>query len=147
MDSIEKAKDLFAEGFTCSQSILGAFAPRLGLDGDLALKIAGPFGAGMARRGDTCGAVNGALMVIGLAKGSVAASDEDSKKNAYQLAGKFLDLFRSYNGSTVCRELLGCDVSNSEELQSARDQGLFRTRCADYLKDSAQILEDLLGQE
>ena len=114
------------------------------MDSEVALRIATPFGGGMVNSGETCGAMTGALMVIGLATGNVAASDKDSKEKAYQLAEKFMASFKSHNGSIVCRELLGCDVSIPEDLQAAGDQGLFRTRCSSYVKDAAQILENLL---
>ena len=63
---IDVAGSRFSEGFSCSQSVLAAFAPELGLDADAALRVSAAFGGGMGRTGGTCGAVTGALMVLGL---------------------------------------------------------------------------------
>jgi C_GCAxxG_C_C family probable redox protein len=59
----------FRQDFNCAQSVLVAFAPQLGMDESQALKLASPFGGGVVRRGQICGAVTGALMVLGLAQG------------------------------------------------------------------------------
>jgi C_GCAxxG_C_C family probable redox protein len=62
----ERATQCFSEGFNCSQAVLSAFGPEMGLDCETALRVAGMFGAGMGRMGNVCGAVTGAFMVIGL---------------------------------------------------------------------------------
>ena len=56
----------FDKGFACSQAVFSAYAEDLGLDQETALKIAGPFGGGTGRKAETCGAVTGALMALGL---------------------------------------------------------------------------------
>ena len=66
MSKAEVAVDCFEEGFNCSQAVVSAFAPELGLDRETALRVAAAFGGGMGRTGETCGAVSGALMVIGM---------------------------------------------------------------------------------
>ena len=70
---IELARSRFSEGFSCSQSVLAAFAPELGLDADAALRVSAAFGGGMGRTGGPCGAVTGALMVLGLKYGATVA--------------------------------------------------------------------------
>ena len=62
---VAEAERMFAEGFTCSQSVFGAFAEDLGLEKHMALKLANGFGGGIARRQEVCGAVSGAVMLIG----------------------------------------------------------------------------------
>ena len=75
MDSrIKTAVDRFHEGFSCSQAIFSAFAEKFGLELDTALKISQPFGGGIAQRGETCGAVAGAFLTIGLKFGRTRAS-------------------------------------------------------------------------
>jgi hypothetical protein len=64
MTKIEQAVAYFKEGFSCSQAIVAAYAPSLGLDRDTALKIASGFGGGMGRLAETCGAVTGSFMVL-----------------------------------------------------------------------------------
>jgi C_GCAxxG_C_C family probable redox protein len=65
-DPIQLASERFEQGYSCSQSILSAFASQFGLAEEFAIKISSPFGGGIARQGETCGAVTGALMVLAL---------------------------------------------------------------------------------
>ena len=81
-DPIQTANDRFAQGFSCSQSIFSAFVLQLGLSTETALKLSSPFGAGMARQGQVCGALTGALMVLGLQQGNV---DPEGKEKTYQI--------------------------------------------------------------
>ena len=120
------------------------YGTRSGLDRETALRVAGAFGAGMARIGETCGCVTGALMVIGLNYAKVHKDDNDSRERACALAQEFMDSFRDRNGSLVCRELLGVDVSTPEGILQVREKDLFRTVCPKFVKSSAEILEVLL---
>ena len=73
----EIAVSTFAANYSCAQSVLSAFANQFGLPVQTALKLASPFGGGIARRGETCGAVTGALLVLGLARGADQPSGKD----------------------------------------------------------------------
>jgi C_GCAxxG_C_C family probable redox protein len=145
-DRVEQAIACFQEGFSCSQAVLSTFAPRLGLGRDLALKVSGAFGAGMGRMGETCGAVTGAFMVIGLLHGRTKAEDQETKEKAYALVAELADQFRQRNGSLACRELLGCDLGTPEGRQNAHDHGLSATRCVKFVRDAAEIVERMLAQ-
>ncbi len=142
---VEQAVACFQEGFSCSQAVLSTFAPQFGLDRELALRVSGPFGAGMGRMGDTCGAVTGAFMVIGLLHGRTKAEDQETKDKAYALVAELAGQFRQRNGSLACRELLGCDLGTPEGQQYARDRGLSATRCAKFVRDAAEIVERMLA--
>jgi C_GCAxxG_C_C family probable redox protein len=94
--------------------------------------------------GETCGAVTGAFMIIGLKYGKTKAEDDDARDKTYELAGKFVAKFKDRHGPIVCRELLGCDLSNPEGLKTAREKGLFDTLCPQLVRDAADILEEIL---
>lgn len=142
---VEQAVASFQEGYSCSQAVLSAFAPQLGLDRDLALKISGPFGAGMGRLGETCGAVTGTFMVIGLLHGRTKADDQDTKERAYALVAELAGQFSQRNGALKCRELLGCDLGTPEGRQYAQDHELSATRCVNFVRDAAEIVEGMLA--
>jgi hypothetical protein len=80
MSNSDLAVACFEEGFNCSQSVLSPFAPTLGLDRETALRVAAPFGGGMGRTGETCGAASGALIAIGLRYAQPSADDKDAKE-------------------------------------------------------------------
>jgi len=92
------------------------YSGQSGLDRETTLRVAGAFGAGMARTGETCGAVTGSLMVIGLNHAKTRKDDDDSRERAYALAQEFMDIFRERNGSLLCRDILGVDVSTPKAL-------------------------------
>ncbi len=145
MSNADLAVACFKEGCNCSQAVLSTYAPTLGLDRETALRVAAAFGGGMGRTGETCGAVSGALMVIGLRYGQSTAGDEEAKEKTYNLAGEFLKRFAARNdGCVKCRELLGRDVGSPEDRQAAREQGLFDTLCPKFVRDAAEIVEQLL---
>jgi C_GCAxxG_C_C family probable redox protein len=98
----------------------------------------------MARTGETCGSVTGALMVIGLSHAKTRKDDDDSRERTYALAQEFMDAFRDRNGSILCRELLGVDVSTPEGIAAVRERDLFRTACPKFVKDAGEILEEIL---
>jgi C_GCAxxG_C_C family probable redox protein len=124
--------------------VLSTYGPRFGLDRETGLRIAGAFGAGIARTGETCGAVTGALMVLGLKHAKLRPDDDDSRELSYALAQEFMDAFRERNGSLLCRDLLGVDVSTPEGLAAVRKQDLFATVCPRYVREAAELLDKLL---
>ncbi len=124
--------------------MLSTYGARFGLDRETALRVAGAFGAGMARTGQVCGAVNGALMVIGLRHAKTRADDDDSRELAYAMAQDFMDAFRERNRTLLCRELLGVDVGTPEGIAVVREKNLFQTVCPKFVKDAGEILEKIL---
>ncbi len=144
MSRAEEAKKQFEKGFLCAPAVLSTYSEQLGLEKALALKIACGFGAGIGRMGKTCGAVTGALMVIGLKHGKVNLADEESEQRTYTLVKEFIDRFTALYGSIECKELIGYDLSDSGELRLAWESGVFKNKCPSFVYDSARILEDVL---
>jgi C_GCAxxG_C_C family probable redox protein len=144
MKNIDRAVALFVEGFSCSQSVIGAYSQEYDLNLKTALKVSSAFGGGMGHNDEVCGAVSGALMVIGLKYGRTEADDREAKENTYALAKKFVNGFRSIYGSIRCTDLLGCNLSTEDGVKNAREKNLFETLCVDFVKDAAKILEKIL---
>ena len=134
---------LFSEGFNCAQSIVAAYAPSLGLDREAALKIASGFGGGMGRLAETCGAITGAFILLGLKFGA-AAAEREAKEAVYARVREFAAKFKACHGSLVCRDLLGCDLSTPEGFALAREKKLSSTVCPPYIETAAKILEEML---
>ena len=137
----DKAVSIFKEGINCSQAVLSSFADDFGLDKDMALKLAAGFGGGMGRMAQTCGAVTGAYMVIGLKHGAVTAQDRAAKEHTYQVVRDFNDRFKARNKSLICKELLNCDISTPEGFEEAKQKGLLTTVCPKMVRDAVEILE------
>jgi len=144
MNSVERTVSCFKEGFSCSQALLSTYGVQFGLSREMALKVSSVFGGGMGVMGETCGAVTGAFMVIGLQYGKIRVEDELTKEKAYSLVKEFVDEFKFRNGSIICKELLGCDVSTSEGMKLAEENKLFTTLCPKFVQDAAEIIEQIL---
>ena len=145
MNKVKKAVEQFEKGFNCSQAILSTYCEQFGLDYDTALRIATGFGGGMHING-TCGAVTGAVMVIGLKYGNTE-QNKDAKENIYRKVVQYSRKFSDQHGSTQCHELLGCDITTRVGLEIAREKGVFSVICPKLVKSAAEILEGMLKEK
>ena len=141
MEEPLKAKSRFKNGYACSQSVLSSLAPDLGLDEETALKIASAFGGGMVRHGEVCGAVTGALMTLGLKFGSANADEEETIRVASQ---EFMRRFEEEKGSLLCRELLGYRLIVPEELEQARQSGIFQNTCPFLVQRATELAKEIM---
>ena len=141
----EKSANNFKNGFNCSQAVLAAFAEDFGLSEEIALKIAMQFGGG-ARKGEMCGAVSGALMVLGLRYGHYHYNAPEEKGNAYKIAEEFMNRFIEKKGTVVCRELLGYDVSKPEDMLKIKELDLFKSTCPKMIQCATEIVEQMLRE-
>ena len=144
MEKSEHAAMEFRSGLNCAQAVLGEYVEEFGADADSAARIACGFGGGMGHTGGTCGAVTGAIMVLGLAACDSDPRDTASRIRTYGLVQSFLTEFNARHGATDCRRLLGCDISTPEGYSEAQISGLFETRCEVYVKDAIELLETML---
>ncbi|HUT47101.1 MAG TPA: C-GCAxxG-C-C family protein [Sedimentisphaerales bacterium] len=142
----EQAVNNFKEGSNCSQAVLSVYAEESGLSRKTALKIARGFGGGMGRMAQTCGAVTGAFMVLGLKYGNADIHDKEAREKIYGLVREFVRRFESRNSSIVCRELLGCDISKPEGAMAAKENGLFTSVCPELVRDAAEILDEMINE-
>ncbi|HUT31130.1 MAG TPA: C-GCAxxG-C-C family protein [Sedimentisphaerales bacterium] len=145
MEKVERAVRYFEQGCNCAQAILAAYGEQFGLERETSLKLACGFGGGI-QMGQTCGAVTGAFMVLGLKYGQTDAKDRRPKEKTYELISQFVEKFQSRNGSVVCKELLGCDISTPEGMKTARARNLFVSFCPKMVRDAAEILEQMLSE-
>ncbi|OQX64806.1 MAG: hypothetical protein B5M51_02560 [Anaerolinea sp. 4484_236] len=140
----KNAASRFEQGFACSQSVLSTFAPELGLSEETALKIASAFGGGMARQGEVCGAVTGALMTLGLKYGSTSPDDEEKVREASQ---ELMRRFKEKNGALLCRELLGYHLIIPEEREKAKESGVFNTICPLLVQNATRLAAEILNEK
>lgn len=146
MEKADWAIEKFKGGLNCAQVVLGCYSEQFELKRELAFKIATGFGGGM-RMGETCGAVTGAYLVLGLKYGIVSGSDPDRKARAYEKIVEFNHRFKSMNNTVRCKELLNCDLSTPAGKRLAEEQGLFDSICPQLIQNAIIILEEMLTEE
>lgn len=118
----------FLKGYNCSQSVVAAFAPQLGLTEEMALRLSAGFGAGIGRMREVCGAFCGVVTVLSMVYADPA--DPKDKSRMYALVQQTAEQYRSRNGggSIICRELLAKAGAAPAGGTAAED------RTADYYK-------------
>ncbi len=137
-----KKANLVDERFSqvnCAQTVFSLYAGDLGIDEQTALKISSGFGGGMACA-ETCGAVTGAYMVIGMKHGHTN-SDPEAKANTKLKIQQFNKMFKTAHDSLICKKLTGYDISTPEGAAAASEEGVFSTKCPLFIKTACNILE------
>ncbi len=151
MSNVGKAVEVFKGGLSCSQAVLGAYCEQFGLDKKTAYKISSGFGGGM-HLDQTCGAVTGAIMAIGLKYGRTrpvlseaeGADDVKAKMKTAKMTNEFAKKFKARHGSISCTALIGCNVSTLEGFEEAKKKDLFQKVCPEFVKSAVEILDEML---
>jgi len=163
-DHLAEANELFRSGFNCSQAIVAVFSEEHGFPAETAIRMAYPFGRGMGGCGCTCGALTGAMMVIGMKYGTAgqigmksgaagqpemksgaAGQDEtDNKKLAREKTRRLIEFFENEHGTTLCNDLTGLDQRklNGPELMAMLPH--LHSTCQKFLETVVTFLEEEL---
>ena len=143
----ERAMQLFAEGYNCAQSVVGAWADYYGLDLDTALRISSSFGGGIGRMRLTCGAASGMFMLAGLETGTTDPKDREAKGHNYQVVQQLAEEFRKEMGSITCGELLGLNKSEGTSVPDERTSEYYRKRpCKEIVGCASRIFGQFLSE-
>lgn len=138
----EKIAELFMKGIDCSQVVVAAFAEELGISQKEAYKMAAGFGGGMGI-GETCGAVVGAMIVLGLKFGHCDTEHIEQKDIMNAKRAEFLTKFQEKYGVCNCKGLLKHDIADPEDMQKILDEGLLFEFCPEVVKDTIDILNEV----
>lgn len=143
----EKATELFYKGCNCTQAVFAAFCDVTGIEFETALKMSSPFGGGLGRLRETCGAVSGMTLAAGCLFGYSDLADPEKKKEVYALTAEMANRFKAETGSLVCREILGLkDYVYSPQAQP-RTAEFYRTRpCPGCIAAAARILDSVIAE-
>lgn len=143
MEAGQRAMELIEQGCNCSQAILAAFGGPYGVDEAAARDLARAFGGGMGRHGLTCGAITGAVMVLGLA-GRDQKDEGQRRRVSFGLVRELMAGFQALHGTVACKELLGVDLSTDEGARQFVERELFANLCPAFIRDAAQLLTEIL---
>lgn len=145
IDHSQRAKELFKQGYNCSQAVFASFCDDLNLDFDTALKIASSFGAGMGRLREVCGAVSGMFMVAGMKYGYTDVKDREAKTEHYKMIQELAEQFKTDNHSIICRELLGLASGPDSPVPETRTKEYYKKRpCVELVGDAAKLIEEII---
>ncbi|MEN8203269.1 MAG: C-GCAxxG-C-C family protein [Bacteroidota bacterium] len=143
MERSEQARELFLSGYNCAQSVVLSFADDLKYSKELVQKMASGFGGGMGKQQETCGAVTGAIMVLGIMKGETVNNNEELKSEVYGAVKELSRKFKAEFRTTNCMDLIGCDLNTPEGAAKFKDELIMETTCADCVKKAVEIVESI----
>jgi C_GCAxxG_C_C family probable redox protein len=141
----EAAARHFDAGHNCAEAVLRAFAEDRG-EFDV-VRLATGFGGGMGRDGDQCGALSGAVMVVGLWFGRQDAGDDLAKERCYELVHEVRHRFREACGHLDCRDLTGADLRSDAGRAAFEERATATTVCRQCVREAASIVADVLARE
>ena len=148
-DRIQRAVELFMQGYGCCQSVVCAFSDLYGLDEEMALRVSAGFGGGVGRMRMMCGACSALVILAGLEKGQTRGEDREGKAACYQLVRQLLETFRQRNGSIICAELLqmnGIKAETNTSQPDERNAEYYRVRpCARKVESAARVFAEYLA--
>jgi len=139
---VEKAVSYFENGLSCAQAIFTTYGPVFGISESCAVRISCGLGGGVAHLAQTCGAVTGASLVLGL-KCEENTELQQAKTDTYNLVQNLAARFEKVNGSLNCRQLTGCDLNDPNDMDRFKN-GIKQSRCYSYVRLTAEMLEELL---
>lgn len=144
---VAEALSLMREYGSCCSGVLAAYAPELGMEKALAGRAGRGMAGGIGGLGNVCGAVSGAVLVIGLKN-----ANEDTitdMKTGYEImdtAKEFIAKFEERHSSIQCRELIGYDISTLEKSAAAMKENAF-ANCPKFIESAVTILDDMFGNK
>lgn len=142
----DKAVALFNSGYNCAQATLCAFADSIDAEEKTLRRTAAGFGGGMSGTRETCGAVTGMLMALGLIKGCDDVTDTEAKHRLYAEGRELIDDFTAEFGTTNCAELSSKVAAKfrTEPHPLVKCHGNCRA-CSAFVAYAAGLLEGRLG--
>ena len=145
MNHVEKASKMFYDGYNCAQAVAVAFCDVTGLDEKTTAKMISPFGGGMGRLREVCGAVSGMLFVLGCLYGYDESTNDEAKKQTYQQVQELAKAFQAQNGSIICREILKNPPTDPNPFP--RTEEYYATRpCVRMVATAAKLMDDFIAE-
>lgn len=148
-ERVQRAVELFMNGYGCCQSVVAAFADMYGLDDQMSKRVCAGFGGGVGRMRMMCGTVSGLVVLAGLEKGQTEGDDKDGKAACYKLVQDLLARFREEKGSLICSELLQLRIDHPvTHVPDERNAEYYRVRpCARNVECAARIFAEYLDSK
>jgi len=145
----QRAVELFEQGYNCAQAVFGAFAEEMGMTEKQAVKMVSALGGGLCRMRETCGAVTGGIMALGVLRGYDDPKADDEKGALYARGQRMLTPFKEKFGTFSCKELLDLPMDGVvSPIPTPRTAKFYQERpCARFVYEMAQLVEEEIHAE
>lgn len=147
MDRCALAYDYHKKGYNCAQAVAAAFEDLTGWTKERLFAAAGSFGGGFGgSHEEACGALSGALLVLGLLFPFTEEGDQEAKRRVYGLAKDFRQRFFGVFGYTRCGDLLRARPGVTEKNPASVRLGV-TAHCDNMIVTAVELLEALLREQ
>ena len=149
----QKVDQYMQRSHHCAQSSFMALKEQFGLEGDQVFRALTPL-PGIAERGETCGAVTGPLMAMGLIYGRdiQQMEDWDTYQESLVPAGRFCDRFEDEFGTTLCHEVQETKfgrcyrLTDPDELQDFQNAGATE-KCSAVVRSAVRMAAEIILED
>jgi len=132
-EGVKNAQECWEAKYNCAESVFRGICYAQGIElSDQEKMMATPFGGGVGRSEDLCGALTGGVMGIGIVMGRRSA--EEDRLKSYDAAGKLCKLFKDRFGSTCCKVLNKSDFKSPDH----------RVRCGEFVSESTRLALEVI---
>ena len=146
VETIRAAEGHAADGFLCSEAVLLALSESIGVESKLIPRVATGFAAGVARTGNVCGALSGAIMGLGLRYGRDAPTTEP-RRRPYWYGRRLAEAFEEAYGSVTCPGVLGLDIDDPDDYRRYIEEDMWAKKCREIIKTATGLAYDFLQTE
>jgi C_GCAxxG_C_C family probable redox protein len=137
----DNAENYFNEGYNCCESVVLAVCDYAGIDKEMPLKIATPFGSGMSKNSSNCGALSAAFIAMGMTKGR--SNNEDSRDPSYVPSDIIFNKFKEKYKTVTCGELTCLNMKDPEVMAQNKER-LHKEICGPIVRQITDwILEEM----
>jgi len=150
LDKIEKAAQSYEGNYHgCSRCVLLALQEHLNLGDGLTFQASTPFAGGIAMRGETCGALLGGLLAVGLATASKEIEDEAALFGTMAAGFRYARRFVKAIGNSICRDImearLGCffNIADPKEYEQFKEAGGY-TECPKVVGEASRLAAEFI---
>ncbi len=146
----EKVRACLLKSRNCAQTSFAVLQEQFGLDGDPILKALTAF-PGIALRCETCGAVTGSLMALGLVFGREELDDEKGFLRAVTSARTFCQRFEKELGSTMCGSIQESKFGRKFDLLDPEQKAVWDAanpidKCSGVVASGIQIAAEIITE-
>lgn len=143
--TIDEIRDMFMSNMGCAQSVAGQFTEETGLDMEQLYRMTAAYDGGMMR-GETCGCIIAAYMIMGCIAGHSGPDQDEQKGKLLTLMMRFNELFCEKRDSFMCRELLDADISTPEGMSKIAEGGLMMNVCPVIVQETVECLKQAVSE-
>ena len=146
----DKAIDLFTKRMHCSQVLAMIGLEKLGVNDPSVIKALGAFGGGIGGTGNICGALVGAVSVIGSLYSRSSLDEKDNPRmwaSTKAVMKQFEELTAAHGGINCC-QIARVDWMDRDQVKDFYGNPESRRQhCITVVGETARALGELLEQE